>query len=103
MGIAALVLGIISIVISFVPVIGIVAFLPALIGVVLGTIDVIIRVKSKLKKGVSVTGLILSFLSILIMVMWFVVGFFMLKSGMFEQELKSLGDKLQTEIQNDNN
>ena len=45
MGIAALVLGIVSIIIAFVPFCGIIAFLPALVGLILGIIDLVIKNK----------------------------------------------------------
>ena len=50
MGIAALVLGIVSIIIAFVPFCGIIAFLPALVGLILGIIDLVIKNKIKIKE-----------------------------------------------------
>lgn len=102
MGIAALVLGIISIIVSLVPGLGIIVFLPALIGSILGIIDVIIRKKSKLKIGVSLTGFILSFLSIGIMSIWIIVGITMFKNGKLENEFKQIGEKIQVELENEN-
>ena len=50
MGVAALVLGIISVIISFIPFCGTWAIIPAIVGLVLGIIDWIKKVKqAKLK------------------------------------------------------
>lgn len=75
MGIAALVLGIVSIIIAFIPLCGSIAFVPAIIGVILGIIDIVLKSKKKEKMGVSIAGLILSILAIIIIVLWlFVIG-----------------------------
>lgn len=75
MGVAALVLGIISIIIGFIPLCGSVAFIPALIGLILGIVDIVKKSKTEEKKGISIAGTILSGLAIIIILYWvFIVG-----------------------------
>lgn len=75
MGIAALILGIISLIIGFIPLCGSIAMFPAIIGVILGIVDVILKSKKGEKKGVSIAGLVLSAISIVVIIFWvFVFG-----------------------------
>ena len=75
MGVAALVLGIISIIIGFIPLCGSIALLPAIIGLILGIVDVVLKSKKGEPKGVSIAGLILSAIAIAFIVFWvFVFG-----------------------------
>ena len=75
MGVAALILGIISIIIGFIPLCGAIAFLPAVIGLILGIIDTVLKSKKGEKKGMSIAGIILSALAIVIISLWiFVFG-----------------------------
>ena len=66
MGIAALILGIISIIIGFIPLCGSIAFVPALVGLILGIVDTVKKSKNGEKKGVSIAGIVLSALAIII-------------------------------------
>ena len=50
MGIAALILGIISIVIALIPVCGSIAFVPALVGLILGIVDTVKKGKQEKKE-----------------------------------------------------
>lgn len=75
MGIAALILGIISIIIGFIPLCGSIALLPAIIGLILGIVDTVLKSKKGEKKGVSIAGLVLSAIAIVIIVFWvFIFG-----------------------------
>lgn len=75
MGVAALVLGIISILIGFIPLCGSIALFPAFIGLILGLVDIVLKKKKGEKIAVSVAGLVLSILAIVIIVFWvFVFG-----------------------------
>lgn len=75
MGIAALVLGIISIIIGFIPLCGSIALFPAIIGLILGIVDVVLKSKKGEKKGVSIAGLVLSAIAIVIITFWvFIFG-----------------------------
>lgn len=75
MGIAALILGILSIIIGFIPLCGSIALLPAIIGLILGIVDTVQKNKKGEKKGVSIAGLILSAIAIVVIVFWvFIFG-----------------------------
>ena len=103
MGIAALVLGIVSIIIAFVPFCGIIAFLPALVGLILGIIDLVIKSKQNQNKGTSIAGVILSSIAIVIMVFWFFVFGMALNSDDLQREFKNFNDEIQQEIDNEQN
>lgn len=64
MGVAALVLGIVSIIFAWIPFCGTIAFIPAIIGLILGIIDTVQKSKKGEKKGVSIAGIILSAIAI---------------------------------------
>ncbi len=75
MGIAALILGIISIIVGFIPLCGSIAFVPAVIGLILGIVDTVQKKKKDEKIAVSVAGLVLSALAIVFIVFWvFIFG-----------------------------
>lgn len=70
MGVAALVLGIISIIIGFIPVIGAIAFIPAIVGLILGIVDIVKKNKEKAPKGMSIAGTVLSAIAIVFIIFW---------------------------------
>lgn len=70
MSIAALVLGIIAFILSFMPLIGLIAIFPAITSVILAIVDLVKKSKTK---GLSIAGLILSGLSLIIMVASFII------------------------------
>lgn len=75
MGVASLVLGIISAIIGFVPFCGTFALIPAIIGLILGIVDWVKQSKAGNPKGKSIAGTILSAIAIVvIMFYWVVVG-----------------------------
>lgn len=75
MGVASLVLGIISIVFGFIPFCGAIAFIPALVGLILGIVDAVKKSKSQQPKGMAIAGIILSAIAIVIIGWWvFVVA-----------------------------
>lgn len=59
MGIAALVLGIVSIIVSFIPFCGLIGLLPALIGLILGIVDVVKKSKVENQKELELQELFL--------------------------------------------
>lgn len=103
MGIAALVLGIVSIIIAFVPFCGIIAFLPALVGLILGIVGLVVKRENNPNKGTSIAGVILSSLAIVIMVVWFFVLGMALSSEDIPKEFKNFNDEIQKEIDNEQN
>lgn len=75
MGVASLVLGIISAIIGFVPFCGTFALIPAIIGLILGIVDWVKQSKAGNHKGKSIAGTILSAIAIVvIMFYWIAVG-----------------------------
>ena len=63
MGVASLVLGIITIVLSFIPCVNWFAFVPAVLGIVLGAVGISSAKKNNAPKGTAVAGLVLNILS----------------------------------------
>ena len=83
MGIAALVLGIISMIIGFIPFCGMIAFVPAIIGVILGIVDIVKKSKSGEKKAISIVGLVLSAVAIVVIAFWtLVIGVAVAEQGL---------------------
>ena len=75
MGRAALILGIISIIIGFIPLCGSIALVPAIIGLILGIVDTVQKKKKGEKIAVSVTGLVLSAIAMVVIIFWvFIFG-----------------------------
>ena len=70
MGIAALVLGIISIIVGFIPFCGMIAYIPAIVGIILGIVDLVKKSKTGENKVISIVGIILSGVAILIITFW---------------------------------
>lgn len=70
MGIAALVLGILSIIIGFIPFCGAIAIVPAIVGLILGIVEIVKKKKSGEPKGMGIAGTILSALAIVIIFLW---------------------------------
>ncbi|MDO4283275.1 MAG: hypothetical protein Q4D02_06510 [Clostridia bacterium] len=66
MGIASLVLGIISAILGFVPLCNIFALIPALIGFILGVAEAIRNGKNGGPKGVAIAGIILNVIAFVI-------------------------------------
>lgn len=73
MGIASLVLGTISIVIGLIPFCGVIAVVPAIIGIILGIIDLVKKSKEGKTKGLSIAGIVLSSFAVVFIIFWVVV------------------------------
>lgn len=96
MGIASLVLGIISLVMSCIPIVGFFFCVTAIMGIVLG----IISLCRKQEKGKSIAGIVTSSLAIVIMIVYtiFIVVIFGGEDGIIEQIKRSQNANI-TEIQ----
>jgi len=70
MGIAALVLGIIGLIISFIPLCGVIAFLPCLVGLALGIADIAIKGKRGQPKTMGIVGTVLNGVALVIIIVW---------------------------------
>ena len=73
MGVAALVLGIVSVVIGFIPFCGTWALIPAIVGLVLGIIDWVKKKKANQPKGKAIAGTICSGVAIVIILVWWLI------------------------------
>ena len=102
MGITSLIIGIISGLISIIPVAGYVIVLPAIIGITLGIIDIVIKIKKKESgKGVGLVGIIMSIIAIVFVILWTMAFVWFenaleeeryQKSIMYENERKSISE-----------
>ncbi len=50
-----------------------IAFIPAIIGLILGIVEIVKKSKEKASKGMGIAGTILSAISIVVMIFWFFV------------------------------
>ena len=73
MGIASLILGIISILIAPIPFCGSVAFAPALIGLILGIAFLVGAKKRSEPLGIGIAGTILNAISLSVIVIWTII------------------------------
>ncbi len=73
MGAASLVIGVIAIIASFFPLCGTWALLPAIVGLVLGIVEVVNKSKKGEPKGMGIAGIVLNPLAIIIIILWWVV------------------------------
>lgn len=73
LGIASLILGIVAAVIALIPVCGAIAIAPAVVGLILGIINVKGRGKANLPKGVGMAGIILNVAALLFIVVYLVI------------------------------
>ena len=74
MGVAALVLGIVSLVISFIPFCGTWAIIPAIVGLVLGIVDWVKKKKASEPKGKAIAGTVCSAIAIVVIAVWWVLA-----------------------------
>jgi hypothetical protein len=70
MGTASLVIGIVCVVLSLFPVIGLLALLPAVLGFILGIVDVAIKIRKNVSKGHGIAGIVLNSTALLFIVIW---------------------------------
>lgn len=71
MGIASMVIGIIAVIIGFIPLCGMWAVIPALVGLGLGIADLIVKSRQGLPKGMAIAGIILNPLAIIVIIAWY--------------------------------
>ena len=73
MGVAALVLGIISVAVGFIPFCGTWAIIPAIVGLVLGIIDCVKKSKAGNPKGKAIAGIVCSAVAIVIIIIYYLI------------------------------
>ena len=70
MGLAAMIIGIVAVILGFIPLCGMIAIVPAIIGLVLGIVDVQKRSKKQQPKGQGTAGIILNAAAIVVILIW---------------------------------
>ena len=73
MGVASMVIGIVSAVLSFIPFCGMFAFLPAIVGLVLGIVDTVLKHKKQQPKSLGIAGIALNGAALLVIFLWVMV------------------------------
>ena len=73
MGLAAKIIGIIDVVLGFITFLGMIALVPAIIGLILGIVDVTKKLKAKQPKGKGMVGIVLNALAIIVILLWTLV------------------------------
>ena len=73
MGLAAMIIGIIAVVLGFIPFCGYFALLPAIVGLILGIVDVKKKSKAQQPKGQGMAGIVLNAVAIIVILLWTLV------------------------------
>jgi len=73
MGVASMIIGIISLVIGFIPMCGFWAAAPAVVGLILGIVDLVLKSRRKQPRGKAIVGVILNPLAIIVIVAWYML------------------------------
>ncbi len=101
MGIAALVIGIISMIVGFIPFCNYFALIPAIIGLTLGIVDIVLKSKANQPKGSGIAGTVLCSISIVIIILWTAVFGVAFSEAMNSPEVqKEIQNELQNELDN---
>jgi hypothetical protein len=91
MGIASMVIGIVSLMIGFIPFCGTWAIVPASVGIGLGIADVIIRSKQNQPRGMAIAGLVLNPLAVTIILLYWITAF---------SAARTMADSVDTDMSN---
>ena len=73
MGIASMIIGILAAICGFIPLCGYFAITPAIVGLVLGIVDVSKKKKAQAPCGQGVAGIVLNAVALLVIVLWTLV------------------------------
>lgn len=99
MGIAALVIGIVAVILGLVPGCGLVFGLPpAVIGLILGIIEIAKKSKKGEKKGMGVAGVILNVIAIIVIIIWTV--FIAVAGEQVQGELENIAAEMEKAAEN---
>ncbi len=77
LGIAGLIVGIIALLFSFIPCLGMYALLPAVVGIILSAISMKQLGKTGQPKGLAIGGLICSLVAVLIAIYWIYITYYL--------------------------
>jgi hypothetical protein len=95
-GIIALVLGILTLFIGFIPCIGFIAFIPGIIAIVLSIIGLIQANKDNGARGINISALVISILGVLVASIW--LFFFVGVASMSEDEIEGFVEDVIEEV-----
>ncbi len=70
MGLAAMIIGIIAVVLGFIPFCGYFVLLPAIVGLILGIVDVKKKSKAQEPKGKGMAGIVLNAVALIVILLW---------------------------------
>lgn len=70
MGIASMVIGIIAIILGLVPYCGTIALIPAIVGLILGAVDMVQKKKQDQPRGMAIAGLVLNIITVVWISFW---------------------------------
>lgn len=73
MGLAAMIIGIVAVVCGFIPLCGLIALLPAIVGLILGILEVKKKSTAKQPKGMGMAGVVLNAVAIIVILLWTLV------------------------------
>jgi len=73
MGLAAMIIGIVAVVLGFIPFCGYFALIPAIVGLILGIVDVKQKSKAQQPKGQGMAGIVLNAVAIIVILLWTLV------------------------------
>lgn len=75
MGVASLVLGIVTLIIAFIPFCNTLSFIPSVVGLILGLVDMNKKKKEGQPRGMAIAGVILCLIALALVIVWvFIVG-----------------------------
>ena len=70
MGIIGIVLGVISLIVAFIPCVGVVAFIPGILALLFSVISIVQASRGNGSKGLGIVALVVSCLAILLAALW---------------------------------
>ncbi|UDQ98030.1 DUF4190 domain-containing protein [Lentisphaerota bacterium WC36G] len=97
MGVASLIIGIVSLMISFIPICGYFSLIPATVGIILGAVAYSKDPKSEEPKGQALAGLILNIVTIGVLLTWTILIIF--GDNIDPEEMKHMQIKLQENME----
>ncbi len=102
MGVAALIIGILSVIVALIPCLGLMAFFTAIVGVVLGAIGISQASRAEAPKGMALGGLITGAVALLISIaqIVFFAGFSD-RIGVFGDQLEEALEDVQKDVMRD--
>jgi hypothetical protein len=99
LGIAALITAIITFVLAVIPCIGIIAFIPGVIAIILAAVGISQASKNNAPKGLPIAGLVIGIVATLISFSWiFVAGKLTHGSGNWEEKIQNIVNDVQDNV-----